>query len=383
MDERKAPGLLTHPSLANSSGCAYIQPVKLLDRYITSRFWRFFAVAVAAFVVVFLVVDIVENLDHYIDKKARAVDVVIYYLYYLPYIIVLVTPVGTLLAASFLAGYLVKHREIVALKSAGIPSLRVAATLILWGAAISVGVFFCGEVVIPRTNTAKDELRQSRIDKRRRGRRRFINELFYIAQDGAVYYFRMFDTKKGVGRDVVIHRFSDGRLVERTDARLMTWQGTFWRLCDVAVRRFTEGGETLERYRELDLRIPDTPQDFARKAPKPEEMSFWELRRFIQKVRRSGIEPKREQTDLWMKLAYPLVNLIVLMLGFPLSLRSSRGSYIYGFGQSFFVAFIYLGALRTGQALGYNGTLPPALAAFAGDIVFFALGVLVLWLYRD
>ena len=43
--------------------------VKLLDRYILRRFLGILAGALVAFVIVFLVVDVVENLDHYIDAK--------------------------------------------------------------------------------------------------------------------------------------------------------------------------------------------------------------------------------------------------------------------------------------------------------------------------
>jgi len=35
--------------------------------------------------------------------------------------------------------------------------------------------------------------------------------------------------------------------------------------------------------------------------------------------------------------------------------------------------------MRTGQALGHNGALPPYLAAWLGDLVFGAVGVYMLY----
>ena len=353
--------------------------MKILDRYISRRFVQFFLFSIVAFVGVFLIVDLVENLDHFIDRGAKAVYVVLYYVYYLPYIIVLVMPIGTLLATAFLGGYLVKNRELVAMRSAGISSTKIVILLIIWGFLISIAAFLGGEFLIPHSNSLRDELKRVKIDKRKGSRGRLKNDLFYITEDGTFFYFRTLDSKRGTGRDIIIQKYSDGKLVLRMDAKKIKWlKNGNWRLFDVIVRKFVDEKVNVENFPQYDLKLSETPTDFARKSPKPEEMGFFELKKFIDKVERSGIIPKREKTDLWMKFAYPLVNLVVIMLGISLSFRVRVGSYLYGFGQSFFVAFIYLGVLRAGQAFGYNGTLPPALAAFSGDIIFVIIGMFLL-----
>jgi len=352
--------------------------MKLLDKYISKRFWQFFLFAIFTFVIIFLVVDIVENLDYYIDHKAKGTDVLTYYFYYIPYIIVLVTPIGTLLAAAFLGGFLVKNHELVAIRSSGISSRKIAMLLLMWGFAISIVVFFAGELVIPRTNSMRDEIKRVLIAKQSDTSGRMRNDLFYICTNGMVIYFRTFDIQRKVAKDVILHRYENGMLTERIDAKTMRWQESRWIAQNAIKRTFAGMNEKVELFTQLDLNITELPDDFARKNPSPEEMGFWELRRFIQKAIGSGVIPSREQTDLWMKLAYPLVNLIVLMLGIPLSFKIRKGSYIYGFGQSFFVAFIYLGILRAGQTFGYNATLSPALAAFAGDLIFFSIGAILL-----
>ena len=358
--------------------------MRIIDRYISSKFWKFFLLALSAFILIFVVVDLVENLDRYIDKRAKALDVLEYYIYYLPYIIALVIPIATLLATAFLGGYLVKNRELVALRSSGISTLRTASTIIIWGFFISIFVFVLGEFILPESNYAKDELKRTKIDKRSSNTARLKNQLFYIAEDGSVYFFRLFDTKFKLGRDVMIlKKNSDDEICERIDARRMKWTGFGWRLTDVVKRDFVDGKEKITKMSQMDLKISEKPEDFARKIPKPEEMGVVELHKFIEKIKRSGIEPKREETDLWMKFAYPLVNLFVIILGIPVAFKQRKGSYIYGFGQSFFIAFLYLAAIRAGQTLGYNGTLSPWLAAFAGDILFGSLGIVLLWISKD
>jgi len=352
--------------------------MKILDRYISAKFWRFFLIGVAAFILVFIIVDLVEHIDDYVDKKARVGDVVFYYVLYLPYIVALVSPVGTLIATAFLGGYLVKHHELVALRSSGISTLRVAATLLLWGALISVGTFAMGETLLPYSNRLREKIRDEKIYRRSKRASRLLKDLFYIGENGDIYYFRTFDVRTGVARDVVITRRRGDKIVQRTDARRMFYKNGVWTLTEVIVRKFATDSEELEHYPTLKLNIPEKPADFARKIPSSDEMGFFTLRKYIKKIRRSGIVPYRELTDMWMKIAYALVNLIVIMLGVPMSFKQRKASYVYGFGQSFFLAFLYLAALRAGQAFGYNGTLPPCLAAFLGDIIFGTLGAILL-----
>lgn len=350
--------------------------MKKLDKYISKRFWLFFFVAVLAFVLIFLIVDIVENLDHYIDHKANWKDVVMYYIYYLPFIFVLVFPMGALISANFLGGSLVKHLEIIAIRGAGISAKRIIATILFWGFLLSIASFIIGEFLIPMTNQVREKIKRERIDKRR-DYVDILHDVFYTGSDGAIFYFRTFNPRTGGGNDIVIFRFKPDGSFERTDAKTITYNNGKWILHDVYIRKFTSKTEMAERHNSLELIIPETPRDFARKIPRPDEMGFIQLAKYVRKLESSGVPARREKTDLWMKIAYPLVNLIVLLIGFTISIRGGVGSYIVGFGQSFFIAFLYLASLRAGQALGYNGTLHPVLAAFIGDIIFGVLGLAI------
>ena len=78
--------------------------------------------------------------------------------------------------------------------------------------------------------------------------------------------------------------------------------------------------------------------------------------------------------DLHMKLAFPLINLIVILIGAPMATRLRSTSTALGFGLSVAIAFAYYAFMQSGKALGHNGALPPYLAAWLGDIVFGAVG---------
>ena len=78
--------------------------MKITDKYILTRFLKILAFALLAFTLVVIIVDVVENIDDYIDHKTPFAIVALYYIYYTPFIVVLALPVATLLSTMFTVG---------------------------------------------------------------------------------------------------------------------------------------------------------------------------------------------------------------------------------------------------------------------------------------
>jgi lipopolysaccharide export LptBFGC system permease protein LptF len=56
---------------------------------------------------------------------------------------------------------------------------------------------------------------------------------------------------------------------------------------------------------------------------------------------------------------------------------------VLGFGLGLLVCFVYFGLMQIGKVLGYNGTLPPQIAAWGGNIIFALFGGgLILWVRK-
>ena len=70
--------------------------MKILDKYILRNFWGTLIFSLMAFCLIFIIVDLIGYLDKFIDRNVPYVAIVKYYLYYLPYIIVLSFPVAVL-----------------------------------------------------------------------------------------------------------------------------------------------------------------------------------------------------------------------------------------------------------------------------------------------
>jgi lipopolysaccharide export system permease protein len=354
--------------------------MRILDRYIGGKFLAAAIFSVVAFVAIFLVVDIVERLDTFIDKDVPFFTVVQYYLFYVPYIVILTLPIAMLLASLFSISALSRHQELTAMKAAGISLYRMLLPVFSLGLLVSILCMIFGEFVVPYTNERKGTIWSREIKKRSQQKGALRRDIYLQGSDGRIYFLREYDGQTQTGKGILLQRYQNGHLVSRIDAGQMAWVNGAWIFRDGLSRSFVGEEEIATEFAEL--RRPDleeTPQDFSKKQKQPDEMNYRELRQYIRRVEHSGGEVQREQVDLFLKIAFPFANLIIVLFGAPLASNPRRSGAAVSFGISLFICFVYYSFLRLGQALGYNGTLPPALSAWMGNAVFGMAGLFVLW----
>jgi lipopolysaccharide export system permease protein len=351
----------------------------ILDRYLSRKFLQILAFAVLAFITIFVVVDLIENLDRFINNKFPVVAVIDFYINYIPFIIILILPVAMLLAALYSIGGLARQNEIVAMKAAGISLYRIFLPLFLISIAVSIMAMWVANGLVPGATQRQADINEKYI-KNRPARRRLDNVYLRDEQDRRIS-MRSFSTQTNVGNTISIRSIKDSKLISRIDARRMAWEDSLWMLYDGYERLFAESGEQALPFKSMPL--TDTsirPNDIARLLKNPEEMSFGELKDFIAEVKRNGGNPNSWTVDLYLKISLPFANFIIVLFGLPLSSSQTRRSgAAKGFGVSLAVTFIYFGILKTTQAMGHNGKLDPLTAAWFANVVFGLVGLIVLF----
>ncbi len=353
----------------------------ILDRYILRKFFTIFLFVILGMIVVFVVIDLIENLDKFLSYHARTSQVVLYYFYYIPFIIILTLPIDVLISTLFSMGTMAQHNEVIACQSAGISLYRLLAPVLIAAFFISVLTGLATETVVVDANRARLDLYRFDIKKEKRLPVKTRNQI--ALQDGPnrQVFIRYYNESRKIARSVTIIFFDSTRITRRLDAQRMEWdeQNHFWILHQVAVRTFQGTEEVVMRQDTLHY-IPARiqPSDLMEMERKPEEMKFTELRRFIQRMQGLGIDVRKWLVDLHMKIAYPFTNFIIVLFGAPLASRKRRSGPAVAFAVALLITFVYFIFLQSGQVLGHDGTLPPWLAAWLGNIVFGLGGIGVL-----
>jgi lipopolysaccharide export system permease protein len=354
--------------------------MKILDRYILKKFILGAIFGLVAFVSLFVVIDLMENLGDFLDHNVQTPVILQYYLAFMPEIVKLMMPVAVLLSCLFTTGKLASQNELTAMKSGGLSMYRYMTPLLVVAMIVSVvSVYFNGWIV-PYANQQKSAIERKYLQP--------MNEtavrMNVYLQDGPkrIAYISYYDGTARLGSRVSIQDFSDTSLISlsrRYDAQQIVWDSTMnrWKLRFGIERTFTGTKQNLTNFTEMpldDLRF--TPSDLTKKTDHPDEMNYFELRHFIEQQQRSGNDVSRWMVEFYSKVSFPFASVIVVLFGVPFSFGKRRSGLALQFGISLAVCFVYLAFMKISQVFGYNGDLNPMLTAWLANLIFAAAGII-------
>jgi lipopolysaccharide export system permease protein len=356
-----------------------ILPFRLFDRYLLKTFVRFLLFALLAASAIFVVVDLIEHLDSFIDKKVPYLIVVQYYLLYLPYIIYLVLPMATLLSALFTVGNLSRNHELTAAKASGIGLYRILFHLLFVGILLSAGNFFFGETLVPYTNRENQDLYRRRVSANP-AQQGGPGRIYLRNQPGEMVRLDSYDEKSGTAHNLDYQDFDGQTLVRRLNAREAIWKDTAWVVASGQLWVFHPDCTVSRAIHDQTFSdLGFTPADLVIKEVRtePEAMGYWQLRRYVATLQIVGANTLRWNVDLAFKEAMPITCAIVILLGVPIAAQYRRSGIALSIGMGMLISFTYFAFQQIGRVIAYNGSLSPLTAAWLGNGVFIIVGIVL------
>lgn len=364
-------------------------PGKQLDRYIIFQFIKNLLFALLCFIIIFILVDLFENLDKFIDNKMPFSLVLDYYINFIPEIVRLISPISMLLATLFTVGSMINYNEIIAVKNAGISLMRFMAPFMAVAMIVTGISIYFNNWIVPEANKKKFYIERNFMKKNKTTVN--LNRLYFQDTKNQLILIDQFTEIDLSANRVAIQLFKPDsltQLVKRVDAPKMRWIDNSWVLINAVERTFTDSSETLLRYDSIKVsdiaglnKINLVPGQIVKKQLKPDEMNYNELDDFIESMRRGGQAVDRQLVDFYSKISFSFSNLIVVIFGMSISTGSKRRKGLaLQFGISILVSFVYLGFVKISQSFGYNGDLNPLLTAWLANIAFAGFGGINLYL---
>jgi lipopolysaccharide export system permease protein len=168
----------------------------------------------------------------------------------------------------------------------------------------------------------------------------------------------------------------DFQLVKRIDAQRGIWTGDQWKIEKGIILETSNGGDyEAKRFEDIYLELPESPQTFMRVEKEPEEMNYWQLKRYSERVRSEGYDNTTYLVDMNLKIVFPFITLILMVIGIPVALREGRGGSPTAVALGIVICFLYLTTLAIARSLGLSGMLPPLLSAWMPNGIFLLFGV--------
>jgi len=339
----------------------------------------------------YVLIDIFANLTEILRNKVRFPVLLKYYYLSLPIIFTQVAPIVILLATIYVFSDMNKHNEITAMKSSGVSISKIVRPFLLLGFFASLFVMLVNELVVPQATINSARMRQSYIEhiKGAHEKNMMLNDVAIYGQGNKLYYVKEFNVLKRTMNEIIILEHDTANdLTSKIVAKSGRWEnphtgaGNNWVFYNCIIYHLKRNGELLGKplvYPKKIMDIRETPKDFYQSQFQTELMNFSQLLEYVKKFYKVDKKiARRLAVDLYNKTSFPFTSFIVVLLGVSFGLTSKRGGAMWGIGVSIGLGFSYYAVMAISLALGKGGWLTPLLAAWTPNLLFLAVGVILL-----
>lgn len=339
----------------------------ILDRMLLSLQARVLLGTLAVLLVLGLVIDFFESARYLFSVKGTAGDVLLFYLYKIPFLTHLLLPISLVISSCICFAVLGRSLQLRAMAAAGIGPLRLAApTMLLAGLAAGITVLLAEFLVPPALNRA-EKLMTERFGVMDDTWRFFRNHRWYRGEGDRL--FRIY-TSKDQGRSLravtLLEMDPDFHVRRRFDVNNVAFKDGRWTGDSVLESRFEEGRLLTSRvYGQMLLDWPERPGRFRDLRGRPKQKSLAELSATISELEGRGLSATKYRLEFHNRFAYPFLALGLVLLALPWLCAPSRkrttsGALIEAMGLVFGAYFL---VMITNAAVS-GGAMPAALGVW-------------------
>ena len=372
----RGPGWTAGLRMRGPRGSSFI-----IDRYLMRQYVLLIGIGLLIGAAFSVIVDLIQSLDRFLRAKPPWIYIAQHFLYLVPRELYKGLPLIVLVATVFLFVSLTRQRELDALKAAGMSLYRACAPILVIAFLISVGALVFQETALPLIAAKAEEVDRVKIRGFPPRHLQQQGQMWFRSSDRRFLKIGLLDpVARSLDGLIVLDLSPDFRLIGRLDVRRAQWVSDGWEMWGGIARQI--GASQQVQSRSFDHRVMELPEhidDFIRVQKLPDAMSFRELRAYVAKLRDGGHQVGTYLVQLYSKLSFPLVHLIMALVAIPFALATPRsGGRAVGIGVAIVVAVAYWMVHSVALAFARADLLPPALAAWSANIIFTGLGTALL-----
>ncbi|MFZ4598456.1 MAG: LptF/LptG family permease [Terrimicrobiaceae bacterium] len=358
----------------------------ILDRYVLQKFLVPFLYCFLGFIGIWFIFDLSDNLPDFIQGKASFPDLLAYYASQIPEIFVICLPIALLLALLYSLTAMSRSNEIISMLGAGLSVTRILVPLMVIGLLLTGATAMFNFEGAPHAAAAKKQMIRD-IKRGKKSEAVIRGHLFRNRIDRRTWFSRDVNLGRNRLQDVqIIQQNEAGEILHQWYAREAYFDPNMsdWKLLDARYVEMNPGGDITKSESAQELHLTgwsETPWRIASSRMNPDYLSVPELRDYLNfnsdfpEVR---LAPFRTHLDY--RFALPWVCFVAVFLAAPMGIVYSRRGILGGVAVAIglFFSLVFLSSLFI--ALGKGGRLSPFVAAWVPMIVFFVVGLFLLWL---
>lgn len=352
--------------------------MRILDLYIGRIILYQTAVVLTVLVGLFMFIAFIDQVGDLGTGNYGILDAMEFTALSIPRIIYEVFPMSALLGSILGLSSLAVDSELIVIRAAGVSVARLIGSVFKIGALLAIAAMLIGELVTPWSETqaqrGRAEAMQEDISQQTdfglwmRDRMTYVN-VGEVLPDLSLLNVRIFEFD------------NEGRLRSLVYADEGDYRNQRWRLDGIEQTLINEdrsGAESKEvkaAYWTTDV----TPEILAVFLISPDQLSAWQLNRYIQHLKENSQDTHSYELAFWHKIMTPVATAVMVILAIPFVFSQVRTG---SFGRNlFFGIMLGLAYFAFDKGFGYVvlvADIPPLLGAVLPTLVFLAIGVVLL-----
>lgn len=349
--------------------------MKILDKYIAKQILFSVFSVLGILVVVVGLLDLVDE----IKKVNEGYSISLAFLYVLlniPQNIYEVFPIATLMGSLIGLSRLSSTSELNAAKSSGLSFSKIILITLKTGILIMILTFLIGEFVAPKgqqiANNIKNLSESTRLSMKN------TNGIWIKNENSFIHIAKIYPNK--VVQEISLYRFNKKQqLIESIYSEEGHYIDKKWIMKNITSTSFENKNieiknskeATFEEFIDLDL--------FDIMTIKPNQMTFLQLKTYINYLKENSMESKNYELAYWSKFSIPLSCLVMFLLTTPFVHSSIRSA---SFGQRIFIGILTGVSLflfnQTINKLSIIINMPPFLGSFLPIFILLVLSLYII-----
>ena len=352
----------------------------ILDEYVLREFLKMFAIVLAGFVLMVLVFNFFELIGDMLRNHIPVTTVGDYLVNLAPSMVYQLTPLSVLIAVLVTFSIFNRSSELIAMKATGISIYRLVIPVVGIAAVLACGLFAFDQYYLPQANRKQEALRNTIKGKPAQTTlnpdKKWIFGQRNPGEPERVFYYQFFDPAETAFANITLFEFDPTTfaLTKRVFAERAAWNSQHheWIFENGWERRMQGANPT--GFREFQsatfAEVREDPGYFNKENLQSQEMNFGQLEHYIGDLQQGGFDTISLRVQLYDKLAYPLVTIVMAVLAIPFALSMGRRGSLTGIAAGVGIALAWWVAHGLFVAMGNVNYLPSALAAWSPDILF-------------
>ena len=360
---------------------------RVFQRYAASGFFGPFFGSLAVFTAMLLLGHLLGHLYVFTKGEVSAVVFFKYIIYQMPYFMVKIMPVATLIGVLLALGKMVASGEWKAGMAGGWRPFDMVRPLLLCSIFAGLFQFSVQETLAPSLYLESVHIFRRDIRNRSDWARLLVKNVSFTAGEGKFVSCQYFDGSAKIMSRVILSEYSDGKLISTLQADHASWDDAIgaWVFWDATETVFPSGNGAYFSFPRVKRHISKNavstvrPDDLILENLEPDGVNIKGIMERIRKLRLVGAPSVAEHTLLWCKAAAPFANIVMALIGAAMALIFTGNRRFYSYGAAIAIGFLFWAALVFSQEIGTAEMLPPALAGISPLVIF---GFFSLWIMR-